>query len=336
MKPKVVITNRVHDDVIKLLDPHCDLILNQTQEPWNCLQLLENTRHAVGMMAFMTDCIDAEFIARCPRLRIIASVLKGYDNFDVNACTRHGIWLAIVQDGLTAATAELTIGLMIDIGRRITPGDARVRENYQGWRPNYYGSGIANRTVGILGMGAIGKAVATRLKGFDCRIRYFDERPIDVHEAAALGARYVGFDDLLAQTDFLIIALPLNKRTKHLISERALDQMKTGSYLINPARGSIVDEEAVVRALARGRLGGYAADVFEMEDLAREDRPISIARGLITDHERTILTPHLGSAETYARRAAEMEMAQSILDVLQNHSPRCAVNLPVQEPALAC
>src|SRR5438477_4258899 len=218
------------------------------------------------MLGFMTDCIDSAFLAKCSNLRIIASVLKGFDNLDIEACTREGVWLTVVSDQLTAPTAELTIGLMIAVSRHMVQGDDYVRRNYQGWRPILYGRGIEHSTVGILGMGAIGQAVAKRLRAFECRVVYFDECPISPQRAASLGVQLNFFDELLRSSDFLVITLPLNQRSKHLINAEAIARMKTSSYLINPARGSIVDEEAVAAALADGKLAGYAADVFEMED----------------------------------------------------------------------
>jgi phosphonate dehydrogenase len=328
-KPKIIITNRVHDDVIDLLRAHCDVVPNQQAEPWSCDQLLIKAKDAVGILAFMTDRIDSTFLAGCPSLRIIAGVLKGFDNFDVEACTQHGVWFTVVSDELTAATAELTIGLMLGISRHIALGDSYARREYKGWRPILYGQGIEHSTVGLLGMGALGRALAKRLKPFGCTMLYFDEKPIAPRQAATLGVRFTSFDELLRLSEFLVIAVPLNGRTQHLINAGTVRQMKVGCYLINTARGSIVDEQAVAEALNRKHLGGYAADVFEMEDLARNDRPSAISPLLIANRNQTLLTPHLGSAERRVRRLAEIEMAHSVLDYLSGRIPRGAVNSPL-------
>lgn len=328
MRPKVVITNRVHDDVVDLLQAKCRVVMNAEPEPWTCEQLREQARDASAILAFMTDCIDAGFLARCPQLRIIASVLKGFDNLDIDACTRNGVWLTVVSDHLTVPTAELTIGLMIAMSRHIVQGDARARADYHGWRPILYGKGFADSTIGILGMGAIGQAIAKRLRAFDCKLLYFDEHALSPQRAASLGVRFSFLNELLASADFLVLALPLNERSKHLLNAETLGRVKAGCYLINTARGSIVDEEAVADAIARGQLGGYAADVFEMEDWARNDRPRTISARLISDRSHTLLTPHLGSAECGARHASEMQMAHSILDCLAGRTPRGAVNNP--------
>jgi phosphonate dehydrogenase len=328
MPPKIVITNRVHPDVIELLQARCRIEVNLEREPWSCGEIIERARDAIGMMVFMTDCIDGDFLTRCPNLRIIASVLKGYDNFDVDACSQNGVWFTVVPNSLTAATAELTVGLMIGISRHLVEADAYVRRSYEGWRPIFYGHGLEHSTVGILGMGAIGQAVAKRLRGFDCRTLYFDERQITANEAISLGVRFAPFEELLKTADFLVIALPLTGRTQHIINADAISNMKENCYIINSARGSIVSEEAVADGLASGKLAGYAADVFEMEDWARKDRPKAICPRLIEDARRTLLTPHVGSAESRARYVAEMEMARSVLDYLDGRAPRGATNNP--------
>jgi phosphonate dehydrogenase len=337
MVPKIVITNRVHPDVVDLLQARCRIEINLGSEPWSCEELVKKAGDSAGMIAFMTDCIDGGFLTRCPDLRIIASVLKGYDNFDVESCTANGVWFTVVPNGLTAATAELTVGLMIGISRHLVEADAHVRLNYEGWRPIFYGQGLEHSTVGILGMGAIGQAVAKRLQGFDCRTLYFDERQITSHQAVSIGVRFAPFDELLKTSDFLVIALPLTGRTQHIINADTISNMKRGCYVINPARGSIVNEEAVADALASGKLAGYAADVFEMEDWARKDRPKAIASRLIADVEHTLLTPHVGSADRRARYLAEMEMAHSILDYLDGRTPRGAINNPLlKNSAIGC
>jgi phosphonate dehydrogenase len=337
LPPKIVISNRVHNDVIELLKPSCEVVGNDTGEPWPCDVLREHARDAVGVMAFMTDCIDRRFLASCPKLRIVASVLKGADNFDVEACTSRGVWLTVVPQGLTAATAELTIGLMLALSRHIVTGDALVRREYSGWRPILYGRGLHGSTVGIVGMGAIGRAVAARLNPFGCSICYSDLQRLSFNEERSLGLRFMPFGELVATCDFVVLAVPLTSTTHHVINRETLSRMKRTCILVNPARGSVVDEEAVADALGAGHLGGYAADVFEMEDWAREDRPAGIPDRLVRDRDHTVLTPHLGSAERQVRYAAEMEMANSIIDCVEGRTPRGAINWPtLSEVGVAC
>ncbi|HZS55726.1 MAG TPA: NAD(P)-dependent oxidoreductase [Bryobacteraceae bacterium] len=327
-RPKIVVTNPVHPDVLDLLQTRCTVAVNHESNPWSDSKILTHMRDAVGMIAFMSDRIDGQFLDQCENLRIIGGVLKGFDNFDVQACTDRGIWFTVVQETLTVPTVELTVGLMIAISRHIVEADAQVRRGHQGWRPILYGLGLQHSTVGILGMGAIGQALANRLKAFECQILYFDYEPcFHVPDMT-----FASLDDVL-KSDFVVVALPLTARTQHLLNSRTLRSMKSSAYLINTARGSIVDEEAVADALINDRLAGYAADVFELEDWSRADRPKGISSRLLSNKSRTVLTPHLGSAERHARRTAELEIAHSILDCLDGRMPRGAVNNPMARNA---
>jgi phosphonate transport system permease protein len=274
-----------------------------------------------AMMAFMPDSVDEAFLAAAPRLRIVACALKGFDNFDVDACTRRGVWVSIVPDLLTAPTAELAIGLAIGLGRHVREGDGVVRSGaFAGWRPALYGTGFAGATVAILGLGRLGRAIAERLSGFGCRIVGHDLR-----DAAPPGVTPLPLAEALAAADLVIVALPLTAGTRGLIGAEALARMKPGALLVNIGRGSTVDEEALADALASGRLGGYAADVFAMEDWALADRPRTIPPALLA-HPRTLFTPHLGSAVADVRAAIAMAAALNIADALAGRRPRDAIN----------
>lgn len=334
-RAKVVVTNWVHPEVTDYLSTHLEVDANSSREPWSHDALLARATDADALLAFMTDRVDGAFLERCPRLRIAACALKGADNFDVEACARRGVHVTIVPDLLTAPTAELTVGLMIALGRNVLAGDALVREgNFRGWRPTLYGRGLAGSTVAVLGMGAVGRALAGRLRGFGCALVYYDERRLDPADEDALGLTYLPFDALLERGDFLVLTVPLTPRTQHLIDATALSRLKRGALLVNPARGSIVDEEAVADALEAGHLGGYAADVFEMEDWARADRPLDIPPRLLA-HPATVLTPHLGSAVDAVRREIAMSAARDIVACLSGQRPAGAVNDPVASRATA-
>ncbi|MFQ5995128.1 MAG: phosphonate dehydrogenase [Acidiferrobacterales bacterium] len=330
MPPKVVVTNWIHSQAADLLRSHCTLMTNPTREPWSREEIIGNARDATGLMMFMPDRVDDAFLAQCPRLRIIACALKGYDNFDVEACTRRGVWLTVVPDLLTVPAAELTIGLLISLARNVTAGDGFIRSGeFNGWRPRLYGTGLAGSTVGVLGMGKIGTAIVERLRDFNCRaLNYHDKRRLEKEGERVLGLRYVSLEELLSRSDFLIVAIPLTDETKHQIGAEALSAMKPGSYLLNIARGSVVDEQAVAEALARRHLAGYAADVFETEDWARADRPREIPQRLLDQPGKTLFTPHLGSAVHQVRTEIEIAAARAIIQVLHGQSPDGAVNRP--------
>lgn len=328
---KVVITNWVHAETIGVLAPHAEVDWNAERgRIWNRSEILTRARNATALMVFMNDCVDATFLDACPDLKILAAALKGYDNFDVAACSARGIWVTNVADLLTAPTAELTIGLMIALSRNMLAGDRHIRAGeFRGWQPAFYGTGLEGSSVGLIGFGAIGQAIARRLSGFGCRIQYCDERPDEPCRETEKDAVRTDLDRLLSSSDFIVVAVPLTPATHHLIDAKAVSRMRIGSFLVNPARGSVVDEAAVAAALESGHLAGYAADVFEMEDWARGDRPNSIAPGLIDAPSATVLTPHIGSAATPVRRAIEREAAINILAALRGERPPGAVNEPV-------
>jgi phosphonate dehydrogenase len=302
---------------VDLLAEHSDVVMNESAESaWPREELIDRARDAEALMVFMPDSIDDDFLAGCPRLNIVSAALKGFDNFDVEACTRRGIWFTIVPDLLTEPTAELALALMLGLARNISAGDAVIRSGaFQGWRPALYGTGLHGSTVGIIGFGKVGRALARMLQGFECRVIHHD-----------LGQEGMTLDDLLAASDFILPLLPLTPATLHLIDAAAIARMKPRGFLINVSRGSVVDEEAVADALDRGHLAGYAADTFEMEDWARRDRPQSIAPRLLQMKAKTLFTPHLGSAVARVRLEIEFAAAFNILAALQSQRPPGAIN----------
>jgi len=323
-RSRVVVTQRIHAEVHALLSARADVIANPTIEPWPPSELLDHAKGASALMVFMPDSVDDAFLAACPRLKIIAAALKGADNFDVPACTARGVWFTIVPDLLSEPTAELALALMLSLARNVLPGDRHVRSgDFHGWRPTLYGTGVRGSTIGIIGFGNVGQALARMLSGFQCNIIYYDSRSGD------LGPGRTSLDRVLSASDFLIPLVPLTLQTFHLFRSETLAQMKRGAYLINVCRGSVVDEEAVADALESGLLAGYAADTFEMEDWARPDRLPTVSARLLNMPDRTLFTPHLGSAVASARLEIERAAANNILQALRGERPAGAINDPV-------
>lgn len=329
MKPKVVITHWVHPEVIDFLSQKCEVLPNLTHETLPREEVVRRTVDAQAIMVFMPDRIDREFLEACAGLKIVGAALKGYDNFDVEACTRRGVWFTIVPDLLTVPTAELTIGLLIGLSRKMLPGDRYIRSGtFGGWLPAFYGTGLSGSTVGIIGMGAVGRAIARRLLGFDVKVLYNDPINITEVESKELRITHAPLEYLLQNSDFVVPVVPLNPATKHLINRNSIAQMKPGSYIINTGRGSVVDEQAVASALASGHIAGYGSDVFQMEDWARIDRPRDIPRELLDNVEKTYFTPHIGSAVDSVRLEIAMEAARNIIQALENEIPHGAMNQP--------
>ncbi len=333
---RIVIAQPVDDDIVTALSHFGDVRINPGPEPLSSEDLAGVCREAEALMAFMTERIDADFLAACPKLKVIAGALKGYDNIDVAACSRRNIAVTIVPDLLTAPTAELALGLMIAVSRNLLPGDKHVRSGtFAGWRPRYFGSSIQGATVGVIGAGRVGRAILKLLTGFGCHRLYHDLKTVESSVQWDLDATPASLEKLSRESDFVVLALPLTDRTSGLVDETFLARMKPGAYLINPARGSLVNEAAVAAALESGRLAGYAADVFETEDWARPDRPSGINSDLLSS-AKTVLTPHLGSAVTDVRKEIVRSAANSISEVLQGRLPDTTVNEEAFKEREAC
>jgi phosphonate dehydrogenase len=329
MKPRVVVTHWVHPEVRDYLAEFCDAVVPAREEGvWPRPKLAELAADADGLVVCMADSIDEAFLAGCRRLRVVSATLKGYDNFDAAACARRGVWLTIVPGTLIPATAELTIGLVIGLMRRIAEGHEHVRAGgFAGWRPQLYGSTLQGAAVGMAGMGQLGQAVARRLAGFESQVVYHDARRLDAETERALAVSFLGLVELAETSDVMVVMLPLSGETRHLVGASLLQRLRPGAFLVNAGRGSVVSEEAVADALEAGHLGGYAADVFAMEDWALPGHPASIPDRLLR-HPRTLFTPHLGSAVDDVRRQMSLEAAHQVRQVLEGRRPDHAVNGP--------
>jgi phosphonate dehydrogenase len=325
--PRVVVTHWVHPEVVARLAEFCEPLMPSPEEGvWPQAQVRARARDAAGLVVCMADRVDEQLLGACPRLRIVAGVLKGHDNIDVAACTRRGVWVTVLPDLLTVPTAELVVGLMLAVMRRVVEGDAHVRGGrFAGWRPVCYGTSLERATVGIIGMGRLGRAVARRVRAFDARVVYVDRVRLPGTCERELGARRVPLPELLAASDVVVPLVPLCASTYHLLGAGALGQLRPGAFVVNAGRGSVVDEEAVAGALEAGRLGGYAADVFAFEDQRSPRRPAGIPERLLA-HPRTVFTPHLGSAVDGVRRDMGLAVAAQVRQALAGLRPDGAVN----------
>jgi glyoxylate reductase len=272
-----------------------------------------------AVVCLLTDAIDHDVLetAQARGVRLFANMAVGYDNIDVEAATRLGILVTNTPGVLTEATADLTWALLLAVARRVVEGDEEMRlGRYQGWGPSYLlGGDVTGRTLGLVGPGRIAAAVAERARGFRMGLLYHGRRPSPPLEA--LGARRVELSVLLAESDFVSLHVPLTAETEHLIDARALAQMKPSAYLINTARGPVVDEAALVEALRTRRIAGAGLDVYENEPM--------MAPGL-ADCSNAVLLPHLGSASIATRAAMSRMAAENVLALLQDRRPTNLVN----------
>jgi glyoxylate reductase len=285
------------------LEESFELDVHDSEWPPTREELLARAAGRDGLMTMLTDRIDDELLdAAGPRLRVVANFAVGFDNVDVPACTRRGVVVSNTPDVLTQATAELTIALMLALVRRVAEGDRLVRRREDWiWAPNMMlGRGLGGLTLGLVGHGRIGQAVERLAEAHDMRVTY----------ASRTGG--VPLDDLLAEADVISLHVPLSAQTHHLIDECALGLMKPTAVLINTSRGPIVDEAALARALAAGRLAGAALDVFEQEPEVTTE---------LLALENVVLTPHLGSATLETREAMGMLCVEALRAVLLQHRP---------------
>ena len=324
MPNKIVITNPIHDEVRQRLEQHGEVIMNPVLEPWQPSELAAHLSSATAMMGFMTDRVDAALLKQAPSLKIVACALKGFDNYDVAACTQRGIWVSIVPDLLTEPTAELALGLAIALGRHLRLGDQQLRtQAFDGWRAQFFGKGLHNSVAAVVGLVLVGQAIAQRLTGFGCKSLL----SVDPNTSVA-GVTPCTLADALQNADYVFVAVPLTTESVNLIDHLELAACKPGQLLINVGRGSVVNELAIAQALESGRLGGYAADVFACEDWALSDRPLVIEPRLLA-HPATVFTPHLGSAVRSVRLAIEQRAADNIIAVLTGAAPPDAMNVPL-------
>jgi len=272
-----------------------------------------------GIVGMVNVPISDAVMEAAPRLRCIANYAVGYNNIDLEAAVRRGILVTNTPGVLTEATADLAFALLLAIARRVSESDRFLREGrFQGWKADLLlGSDVYGRTLGIIGFGRIGQAVARRARGFEMTVLYTDARRAEAGIEAELRASFVSLDDLLRQADFVTIHADLNAQTRHLIGERELRLMGSEHYLINAARGPIVDEAALVRALREGWIKGAGLDVYEHEP--------RLASGL-TDCPNTVLLPHLGSATVTARNGMASTAARNMIEALEGRVPPNLVN----------
>ncbi|MHA6616208.1 2-hydroxyacid dehydrogenase [Pseudonocardia sp. DLS-67] len=278
-----------------------------------------------GLICLLTDRIDAEFLAACPQLRVVGCVAVGFDNIDVRAATRAGVAVTNTPRVLTDATADLAFTLLLSTARRVPEGDAFLRAGkYTHWRvkQEQMGVDVFGATLGLFGLGQIGRAVARRARGFEMTVLYHDVQRLPAEDERELGVTYVEFEELLARSDFVSVHSPLTDTTRHRFDAAAFAAMKPTAMLINTARGPIVDEAALAAALRGGVIAGAGLDVFEREP--------EVDAQLLELRERVVLLPHLGSATGTTRREMCRMAARNVRDALSGKRPENLLNPEVE------
>ncbi|MEW6605454.1 MAG: D-glycerate dehydrogenase [Thermoproteota archaeon] len=316
MNKQVYVTRKILEPAFSLLQKECKVTLNKKPSPPARAELLKNVAGKHGILCMLSDRMDAQVMdAAGPNLRVISSYSTGFEHIDVKEATARGIYVTYTADTLAEATADLTFALILACARGIVNADRYVRENkwQVGWSPDLMlGHNVHGATLGIIGLGRIGSAVAKRAKGFDMKILYHNRNRNQQLESE-VGAKYVDLDELLAQSDFVSMHTSLNSSSRHMINRNKIALMKRTSFLVNTARGQVVNEADLARALKTGKITGAALDVFEKEPLPRSS-PLMKMRNVI-------LLPHIGSATYHTRSKMAEVAARSLLDVLAGKEP---------------
>jgi len=317
---KVFVTRKILEEGLNMLRERYDVEVSDYDGIIPREMLLEKVKGADALLSLLTDNIDAEVMdAAGPNLKIIANYAVGYNNIDVEEATKRGIMVTNTPGVLTETTADFAWTLLMAIARRIVEADKFVREGkFRGWEPMLLlGTDVFGATLGIVGFGRIGQAMARRALGFNMRVLYYDNSRIDEQIEKELKATFVDLPTLLKESDFVTLHVPLTKQTHHLIGEKELKMMKKDAYLINTARGPVVDEKALVKALKEGWIKGAALDVFENEPEIEPE---------LLKLDNVVLAPHIASASYATRSKMSVMVAENIIKALNGEVPPNLVN----------
>lgn len=327
MRPRVFVTQPIAESALARLREIADVEANHDSSRILAKsKLIQGVARNDILFSLLHDIVDRDVLAANPNLKAVASMTITPDNIDVAEATARKIPVTGIPAVVTEATADIAFGLLLAVARRIAEGDRLVREGaYPGSQSNHLaGAAVSGKTLGLLGCGRIGQAMARRACGFGMRILYSDPRRMPEAEERKLGATYMDLERLLGEADFVSLHCALNGETRHLMGTRQFALMKRSAYLINTARGPVVDEAALVRALEEGRIAGAGLDVYEQEP--------KIQPALLR-MSNVVLTPHLGSAVSELREAMAHIVVDNIQAVVEGRRPPNCINMEVFAPA---
>ena len=319
-KPRIYITRPLPEPAMRMLEGAVEYRMwDREDEPVARESLLREVVDVDGVICLITEKMDAEVIDRMRRSTVIAQVAVGIDNIDVASATRRGIFVTNTPGVLTETTADMGWAILMATARRVVEGDKFTRSGrWKTWElMGFTGQDVHGATLGIIGLGRIGAAIARRARGFAMTILYNNRRPADAL-GAEVGARFVSLDDLLRQSDFVMVSCALTAETRHLIAERELGLMKPTAVLVNIARGPIVDQRALYRALVDRKIWAAGLDVFEAEPVPMDEPLLKL--------DNVVVPPHLGSASTATRIKMATMAAQNCLAGVSGRVPPNVVN----------
>jgi len=318
-KPKAFVTRPLFPAARAILERQFDVEYWTRPERIPRGELLARVADKEALVVLLTEKVDEELLAAAPRLRVASTVSVGFDNINVPACTRRSIVATNTPGVLDDTTADLAWALLMAIARRIVEGDAWVRTGtWPGWDiDQLLGGDVYGKTLGLIGFGRIGRAVALRSQGFQMRVLYQNRTRATPEVERELRAEFVDLDRLLRESDFISLHVPLSAETRHLLSEDAFSKMKPTAYLINTARGPVIDEAALAEALEQKKLAGAALDVYEQEPKVH---PALLSR------RDVILVPHIGSATIDTRTRMAVMAANNAIAIFDGRRPPNPLN----------
>jgi len=318
MKPKIFVTRKIPQKALDRLSEEFEIVLNEENRVLTKEEILHGVKNCEILLCLLTDAIDIDIIKANPNLKGIANYAVGYNNIDVISATKYKIPVSNTPGVLTQTTADLTWSLILGVSRRIVEADSYARNGkFTGWDSMLLlGNDVYEKTLGIVGAGRIGTAVAERAFGFKMKILYTDNESNEYLDAV-IGANKTDFHDLLEKSDFISIHVPLNELTHHLITRNELNIMKRNAILINTSRGAIINEKDLVEALQEKIIGGIGLDVYEFEPVISDK---------LKSMKNTILLPHIGSATIETRTAMGMIAANNAIAMIKGEKPENIVN----------
>ncbi len=314
MKSKVLVTREVFDEVLDYLSQYFEVTSNQSDVPMDPETLALRLSDKQGALITLTDKIDAALLARCPNLKAVCNIAVGFNNIDLDACTKAKVMATNTPGVLDDTTADFTWALILATARRLTEAESYLRSGlWEGWKlKQFLGLDVHHATLGILGLGRIGQAVARRAAGFEMEVIYHDVRRASPDVEQACRASFVAKEVLLAQADILTLHVPYAPETHHLIGQAELKQMKPTAILINTARGGVVDDAALIEALRSGTIAGAGLDVFENEPKFNPQ---------FLELKNVVLAPHIASSSRATRLKMAMLAAENLVSALTTGRP---------------
>ena len=318
-KPKIFLTRQLPPDSMRILSEGSELTMNPDDRYLTKDEIIAGIQGVDGLLCLLTDTIDADILDANPDLKVVANYAVGFNNVDVAAATQRKIPVTNTPGVLTQTTADMAFALLMAAGRRVAEGDRFVRTKaWDGWGPlQFLGADITGATLGLVGLGRIGKAMIPRAAGFGMNVIYWSRTRLSAEEERELGVSYAPMDEVLAKSDFVSVHVALNEKTRHLIGARELSLMKPTACLINTARGPVIDEKALVVALSSGTIASAGLDVYEQEPLLEPE---------LYELENVVIAPHLGSGTIGTRTKMGNMAAENCLAACNGRRPVNLVN----------